>query len=171
MRIRINKYLADKGIASRRAVDDFIAERRIAVNGVVLDKPGAMVGEEDVITIDGKRISTESKKNVYILFNKPMGCITTNSDTHGRKTVAEYVRCGVRIFPIGRLDKDTTGVLLLTNDGELANRLMHPKYSVEKLYQAHLDKPMTEAHKKRFESGIMLDVKKTVPCAVRYVVT
>lgn len=169
MHIRINKYLADNGIASRRAIDKLISDGRITVNGVVLVKPGYIVKDEDVILFDGKKIKIGLKKNVYILFNKPTGCITTNTDTHGRKTVLDYIGCGARVFPIGRLDKDTTGVLLLTNDGDLAHKLMHPKYSVEKIYQAYLDKPLTSEHKKRFESGIMLDAKKTTPCVVKYV--
>lgn len=170
MRVRINKYLADHGIASRRAIDALIARKKISVNGVVLDKPGMKVGEDDVIEIDGKHIgSIAKKKYVYIILNKPAGCITTSSDPQGRKTVLDYVRCGTRIFPVGRLDKDTTGILLLTNDGELANKLMHPKYSVEKIYQAFLEKPLAAKDKKTFESGIMLDGKVTACCTVGYV--
>ncbi len=168
MEIRINKFLADRGIASRRAVDELITQRRIAINGVILEQPGIKVSETDSVAIDGKRIETASKKHVYVLFNKPAGCITTASDTHGRKTVMDYVKIDARIFPIGRLDKDTTGILLLTNDGDLANLLMHPRYSVEKVYRVGLDKPLTERDKKRFEGGIMLDDKKTAPCQVQY---
>lgn len=145
-----------------------IAEKRITVNGVPLDKPGIKVSEADVIAIDGKKISTRSKKNVYILLNKPADCITSASDTHGRETVLDYVQVKERIFPIGRLDKDTTGALLLTNDGELANLLMHPRYSVEKVYRAHLDKSFADKDKKKFESGIFLDGKKTAPCETRF---
>lgn len=170
MKVRINKYLADHGIASRRAIDKLIAEKRITVNGNILDKPGMKVGEDDIIEIEGKRIgNTAKKKHVYILLNKPARCITTSSDPQGRKTVLDYVRCGTRVFPIGRLDKDTTGALLLTNDGELANRLMHPKYSVEKIYQALLDKPLTAKDKKLFESGILLAGKVTARCTIRHV--
>ncbi len=169
MPIRINKYLAGCGVASRRTIDKLIAEKRIAINGVVLQKPGSLVEEGDSVTVDGKQIEGQSKNGITILLNKPTGCITTSSDPQKRKTVLDYVQCGVRVFPIGRLDKDTTGVLLLTNDGELAHMLMHPRYSVEKIYQAHLDKPFIEAHKKRFESGVVLDDKKTTPCHTRFV--
>ncbi len=169
MPIRINKYLAECGVASRRAIDRLIAEKRIAINGVVLQKPGVLVKEGDSVTVDGKRIEERSKNAITILLNKPTGCITTSSDPQKRKTVLDYVQCGTRVFPIGRLDKDTTGVLLLTNDGELANKLMHPRYSAEKVYRAHLDKPFTETHKKRFESGVVLDDKKTTPCHTRFV--
>jgi len=168
MEVRINKFLADKGVASRRAIDVLIAEKRITVNGVPLGKPGLKVSEMDDIAIDGKKIVTKSKKNVYILLNKPTECITSVSDTHGRDTVLDYVQVKERIFPIGRLDKDTTGVLLLTNDGELANVLMHPRYSVEKVYRAHLDKSLTEKDKQRFESGIFLDGKKTAHSETRF---
>lgn len=168
MRVRINKYLADHGIASRRAIDKLITEKRVTINGIILDKPGMKVGKDDVIEIDGKRIGNSAKKYITILFNKPTECITTSSDPQGRKTVLDYVRCGARVFPIGRLDKDTTGALLLTNDGELANKLMHPKYSVEKVYQALLDKSLTAKDKKTFESGIVLDGKVTARCTIRY---
>lgn len=168
MQARINKFLADRGIASRRAVDELIAQRRIAVNGVILEQPGTKVSEKDSITVDGKRVETRSRALVYVLLNKPLDCITTVSDTHGRKTVLDYVKTSERVFPIGRLDKDTTGVLLLTNDGDLANTLMHPRYSVEKVYRVGLDKPLTERDKKRFEAGIMLDDKKTAPCQAQY---
>ncbi|MBI4599306.1 rRNA pseudouridine synthase [Candidatus Uhrbacteria bacterium] len=179
MQIRINKFLADKGIASRRAIDAMIADGRITVNGGRLEKPGYLVQKGDRITIDGKAVSAEQKKEyVYILLNKPAGCITTSKDTHGRKTVLDYVKIRKRIFPIGRLDKDTTGVLPLTNDGDLANALMHPRHEVEKVYRAYVNKPFSAADKKRFESGIMLDNRsarggsalggKTAPCTTRF---
>jgi pseudouridine synthase len=167
MEIRINKFLADHGIASRRAIDALIAEKRIAINGVPLEKPGAKVRSSDIITLDGKRIIVETKRYVTILLNKPTDCITTARDTHGRKTVLDYIKVRSRVFPIGRLDKNTTGVLLLTNDGDLSNMLMHPRYSIEKIYRAYLDKPLDSRHKNEFESGLVLDGKKTAPCTVR----
>lgn len=169
MEIRINKFLADYGIASRRTIDSLIASGRVTINGVRLERPGYMVSDGDSIAIDGKRVEIKKKQaSVTILLNKPSGCITTASDTHGRKTVLDCVRVKERIFPIGRLDKDTTGVLLLTNDGELANALMHPRHGVEKVYRALLNKPFISADRKRFESGIMLDKKKTAPCKTRF---
>lgn len=165
MQTRINKFLAERGIASRRAIDEMITKGRITVNGTRLNKLGYLVQKRDRIAIDGKEITSEEKKEfVYILLNKPAGCITTSKDTHWRKTVFDYVTIKERIFPIGRLDKDTTGVLLLTNDGDLANALMHPRHEVEKVYRAYLNKPFSAADKKRFESGIMLDDRKTTTC-------
>jgi 23S rRNA pseudouridine2605 synthase/16S rRNA pseudouridine516 synthase len=168
METRINKYLAQHGIASRRAIDELIAKRKIEVNGVLLTEPGAKVSEKDVITIDGKRMTRAVPPCVYVFFNKPRECITTVSDTHGRKTVLDYIQTDVRLFPIGRLDKNTTGALLLTNDGEMAHILMHPRHVVEKVYHAKLDVPFQERDKKRFEEGIMLDKRKTAPCQARY---
>jgi len=165
--MRINKFLASNGIASRRAIDAYIQKGRIAVNGNVLTKPGYQVQEADVIVLDGKKISQKKKEFAYILFNKPTDCITTNKDTHDRKTVLDFINISARIFPIGRLDKDTTGALLLTNDGELAHTLMHPRYGVEKVYQVQLDKQLVYRDKKILEQGVMLDKKKTVPCDIR----
>ncbi|MBI2484135.1 rRNA pseudouridine synthase [Candidatus Uhrbacteria bacterium] len=168
MPIRINKYLADRGIASRRAIDALIIQRRVTVNGSVLDQPGYQVKPPDVVAVDGKRVTRPVPHRRYIVLNKPLNCITTSSDARGRSTVLDYIDIGERVFPIGRLDKQTTGVLLLTNDGELANTLMHPRYSVEKIYRAYLDKPFTKKDRHCFESGIMLDHKKTASCGARY---
>lgn len=166
---RINKFLAEHGVASRRAVDEMIVHGRIAINGSRIEKPGYIVKEGDSISIDGKAVSAETRRaRIYILLNKPAGCITTSKDTHGRKTIFDYVKVKERIFPVGRLDKDTTGVLLLTNDGELANALMHPRHGVEKVYRAELNKPFAVSDKKLFEKGILLDNKKTARCATRF---
>ncbi|MBI2645079.1 rRNA pseudouridine synthase [Candidatus Uhrbacteria bacterium] len=169
MPIRINKFLADRGIASRRGIDEYIKKKRITVNGIVLQKPGYLVRESDVITIDGKKISTKSNPFVYILLNKPEDCITTAHDTHDRETVFDYIDVDVRVFPIGRLDKNTTGVLIFTNDGELANRLMHPRYAVEKVYRAYLGKPLTDKDKHILEAGVTLDHKRTAPCKISFI--
>jgi len=166
--IRINKYLASLGIASRRAVDALIASRRISVNGALLDEAGYQVQSTDIIAIDGKKISSVRPNYRYLLLNKPLDCITTSSDTHGRNTVMDYIDIKERVFPIGRLDRNTTGVLLLTNDGDFANKLMHPRYSVEKVYHAYLDKPLTKKDRQQFEAGTMLDNKKTAPCSARF---
>lgn len=169
MTVRINKFLAEQGVASRRAIDTMIREGHIAVNGVRLEKPGALITEKDRITLDGRAVlRKQSAQPIVILLNKPTSCITTSRDTHGRKTVLDYIKIKERIFSIGRLDKDTTGVLLLTNDGELANTLMHPRHGVEKVYRAILNKPFVGADKKRFESGVMLDGKKTTPCKAQF---
>ncbi len=165
-KVRINKFLAERGIASRRAVDELISKGRISVNGIVA-MPGMKVGRADTIAIDGKPIGHAQQKRICILLNKPLDCITTSRDTHGRRTVLDVVRVPDRIFPVGRLDKDTTGVLLLTNDGELAHRLAHPRHGIDKIYRAHVNAPLTRDAKKRFEDGMMLDGRQTAPCTVR----
>ncbi|MDO8489889.1 MAG: pseudouridine synthase [bacterium] len=168
MEVRINKFLADHGIASRRAIDVLIVEKRIKVNGSILQKPGYMVSDDDRVVVDGKEIGRKLKKNVYILLNKPSDCVTTAKDSHGRKTVLDCVESEARVFPIGRLDKNTTGVLILTNDGDLANTLMHPRYSVEKVYRAYIDREFMDRDVQIFEAGISLDGKKTSPCSARF---
>jgi len=167
MKVRINKFLADHGIASRRAIDEMISRGRIGLNGTVLAHFGEKVDSSDIITIDGKKIKITQKKNNIILFNKPENCITTSADTHGRTTVLDYIKTDTRMFPVGRLDRNTTGVLLVTNDGDLANALMHPRHVVEKVYRAHLDKPFLERDRKVFEDGVIIDKKKTAPSQAR----
>lgn len=164
--IRINKFLADAGIASRRAVDQMIQDGRVSINGQRA-QAGQKISSDDQISLDGANIHSKEKKYITILLNKPDDCITTTHDERGRKTVLQYVRISERVYPIGRLDRHTTGVLLLTNDGDLANKLMHPRFSVEKTYHAYLDKPLTETHMKKLESGIMLDEKKTAPANLK----
>lgn len=166
MEVRINKFLADHGVASRRAVDELIVEKRVTVNGVTVEKLGRMICDEDRVAVDGREIVREQKHTVSILLNKPPDCITTVTDTHGRKTVLDYIESDVRMFPVGRLDKNTTGVLLLTNDGDLAHTLMHPRYSVEKKYRAYIDKIFLDKDKKVFETGVILEGIKTAPCTI-----
>ncbi|MEK7619484.1 MAG: pseudouridine synthase [Patescibacteria group bacterium] len=168
MEIRINKFLADQGIASRRGSDQLILEKRISVNGVILEKPGHVICDTDRVALDGKEIVRKSKQGVFILLNKPANCVTTAKDTHGRKTVLDCVQSESRIFPIGRLDIHTTGVLILTNDGDLANALMHPRYSIEKEYRAYLDRALTDKDMNKLESGIMLDGVKTSRSRIRF---
>ncbi len=167
MKVRINKFLADHGIASRRAIDRLILEKRITVNGAVLEKPGQMVCDQDSVAVDGKEIQRGEKKLIFILLNKPAHCVTTAKDTHDRKTVLDCVKINARIFPIGRLDMNTTGVLLLTNDGDLAHTLMHPRFSVEKVYRAYIDRAFSDKDKKAFEAGITLDGKQTARCSTQ----
>lgn len=168
MKMRINKFLADHGVASRRAIDKLILEKRVMVNGVVLEKPGRLICDEDRVSVDGKRIVRRPKEHSTILLNKPLNCITTAKDPHGRKTVLDCVESGLRLFPIGRLDSTTTGALLLTNDGDLAYALMHPRFEVEKKYRAYIDRSFTKKDAEAFETGIVLDGKKTAPCTIRF---
>ncbi|CUS82013.1 pseudouridine synthase [Candidatus Kryptobacter tengchongensis] len=164
--IRLNKYLAMCGIASRRKADELIQQGRVAVNGEVITQLGIKIDpRKDKVTVDGKPVKPEEKL-VYIVLNKPKDCITTVKDEKGRRTVLDLVKVKQRIFPVGRLDRNTTGVLLLTNDGELAYRLMHPKYKIEKAYKVEIDKPIKPEDIEKLKRGIMLDGRKTEACDI-----
>lgn len=154
--VRINKFLAEAGVASRRKVDELILEGLVKVNGKLVEEPGVKVSATDFITVNGDPIK-EIKHNIYILLNKPKNIITTTSDDKDRKTVLDIVKKHDRIFPIGRLDRNTTGVLLLTNDGDLAYRLTHPKFEVERTYNVKLDKILLPEHARQISKGIQLD--------------
>ncbi len=142
-KIRLNKYLSNAGIASRRKADDLIKKGQVKVNGNVVTELGMQISKGDRVEYNGKKINPEPF--VYILMNKPKNTITTTKDTAGRKTVVDIIKNKVReqVHPVGRLDRDTTGVLLLTNDGELTQKLTHPAYNKKKIYNATLDKPIT----------------------------
>ncbi|CUU06694.1 ribosomal large subunit pseudouridine synthase B [Candidatus Kryptobacter tengchongensis] len=164
--IRLNKYLAMCGIASRRKADELIQQGRVAVNGEVITQLGIKIDpRKDKVTVDGKPVKPE-EKFVYIVLNKPKDCITTVKDEKGRRTVLDLVKVKQRIFPVGRLDRNTTGVLLLTNDGELAYRLMHPKFKIEKAYKVEIDKPIKPEDIEKLKRGIMLDGRKTEACDI-----
>ncbi len=164
--IRLNKYLAMCGVASRRKADELIQQGRVAVNDQVITQLGVKINpQKDKVTVDGKLVKPEEKL-VYIVLNKPKDCITTVSDEKGRTTVLDLVKVKQRVFPVGRLDRNTTGVLLLTNDGELAYRLMHPKYKVEKAYKVAIDKPIKPEDLEKLRRGIMLDGRMTEACDV-----
>lgn len=155
--VRLNRFIASAGIASRRKADILIREGRVRVNNKVVVEMGVQVNpSKDRVFVDGKQISILDER-VYIVFNKPKDCITTMSDERGRTTVMDYVKLKTRVFPIGRLDRNTTGVLLLTNDGELANQLMHPRYEVKKAYKVTLDRPLTDQDAERLKRGIHLE--------------
>jgi 23S rRNA pseudouridine2605 synthase len=126
---------------------------------------GMQVSPQDTVAVDGKSIS-HKRRSAYLLFNKPKDCITTAKDERGRRTVLEIVNYHDRVFPVGRLDRNSTGVLLFTNDGELAHRLMHPRYGVEKTYYVVLDTPITRAHAKEIEQGVPLDGENIAPCKI-----
>ncbi|MBQ3710343.1 MAG: pseudouridine synthase [Bacteroidales bacterium] len=155
--IRLNKYLADCGVCSRREADDLIKAGCVTVNGEVVTTMGFRVKTNDKVMYGGQTLNREKLR--YILLNKPKGYITTADDPEGRETVMELVRdaCNERIFPVGRLDKNTTGLLLLTNDGDLAKKLTHPSSEVSKLYHVVLDKPLTKNDMLRIADGIELD--------------
>ena len=161
---RINKVLADAGVASRRAADAMIAEGRVQVNGKVVTELGTRVTMTDRVSVDGKIIA-DPARHVYILLNKPKDTITTTKDERGRRTVLDLVEYHDRIYPVGRLDRNTTGILLLTNDGDLAHRMMHPRYQVERFYEVVLDRPLEQKHAKKIAAGVELDNGDTTqPC-------
>jgi len=155
--VRLNKYVADAGVCSRREADKLIAAGEVTVNGEVVTEMGVRVGPEDDVHYNGKLLRKE--KYQYVILNKPRNYITTVSDTHDRKTVMDLVKdaCPERIYPVGRLDRNTTGLLLLTNDGELAKRLTHPSYGVVKTYLVDLDRPLEEYDRLAQLEGLELE--------------
>lgn len=164
--MRINKYLASCGVASRRKVDAMIKEGRVTVNGVRLTEPGIDVTEQDEILVDGRRIEGNEKK-VYYLLNKPKGYVTTVSDEQGRATVLDLIHEDAgRLFPVGRLDANTSGLLIITNDGELFHHLMHPSHHIDKTYRALVQGFFTLAKAERLSKGIDLGDFRTAPAKV-----
>jgi len=155
--IRLNKFLANAGICSRREADEFIQAGVVKVNGEVVTELGVKVKPTDSIMFHNQPVSLERK--VYILLNKPKDCVTTSDDPQERRTVMDLVKgaCPERIYPVGRLDSNTTGVLLLTNAGELASKLTHPKFKKRKIYQVTLNKELSEEDFRTIQDGIQLD--------------
>jgi 23S rRNA pseudouridine2605 synthase len=157
--IRLNRYIAQSGICSRRKADEFIASGQVVVNGEAVTSLGSKVVDGDVVEVNGRRITPKSA--LYLLLNKPENTITTTSDDRGRKTVLDLVDLPEtderRLYPVGRLDRDTKGVLLLTNDGELAHRLMHPRYEVEKLYVVTTKKSFKPHELQLLREGVDLE--------------
>ena len=162
--MRLNAYLARTGVASRRSADELIKAGRVRVNG----QPGELntfVGADDVVELDGEPLARQAL--VHLLLHKPEGVVTTASDPHRRPTVVGLVGHPTRLAPVGRLDMDTTGALLLTNDGPLAHRLAHPRYGVEKVYEAVVEGAPTEGELECLSSGVVLDDSPTAPARVR----
>ena len=166
--IRLNKFLANAGVCSRREADEFITAGVVSVNGVVVTELGTKVKRTDEIKFHDQPVNIERK--VYVLLNKPKDCVTTSDDPQERKTVMDFVKgaCKERIYPVGRLDRNTTGVLLLTNDGDLASKLTHPKYLKKKIYHVYCDKNVTKADLDQIVSGITLDDGEIHADAVSY---
>ena len=166
--VRLNKYLANAGICSRREADDFIQAGVITVNGVVADSLGVKVLPTDDIRFHDQPVRRERK--VYILLNKPKNTVTTTDDPQERHTVIDIVRnaCQERIYPVGRLDRNTTGVLLLTNDGDLAAKLTHPKFHKKKIYAVTLDRELDEVDEAIVRAGVVLDDERIIPDAMEF---
>jgi 23S rRNA pseudouridine2605 synthase len=166
--VRLNKYLANAGICSRREADDFIQAGVITVNGVTVDSLGAKVLPTDDIRFHDQPVRRERK--VYILLNKPKNTVTTTDDPQERHTVIDIIRnaCPERVYPVGRLDRNTTGVLLLTNDGDLAAKLTHPKFQKKKIYAVTLDRELDEVDEAIVRSGVVLDDERIIPDALEF---
>ena len=167
MKQRLHKILAASGIASLRKSEQLIAEGRIQINGQVA-KIGDFADQYvDVILADGNRVSIQQKR--YILLNKPTGYVTTVSDPHGRPTVMDLIDVSERVYPIGRLDVDTEGLLLLTNDGEFAQKMAHPSFEIKKTYRAELSRPLTEECEALLARGVKLDDGPTGPALIKVI--
>ena len=164
--MRINKFLSSLGIASRRAIDKYIEEGRIKVNGVIAST-GIDVTEDDEIYMDNKKIETKRiEEKVYFMLNKPLEVLSASSDDRGRKTVVDLIKTDKRIFPIGRLDYMTSGLILLTNDGELFNRLVHPKSEIYKKYYIKVFGEVKKEEIEELKKGVLLEDGKTLPAKV-----
>ncbi|WP_235938374.1 pseudouridine synthase [Chitinophaga solisilvae] len=167
----LNKYIAHCGLCSRRKAVDFIKDGKVTVNGQTVTEPATKVTAKDVVTLQDKKINL-TKNLVYILLNKPKGFITTTDDPEGRKTVMDLIKGATedeRVYPVGRLDRNTSGLLLLTNDGELAQTLAHPKHNIKKIYQVELDKPLTKGDFEKIIAGLTLEDGVALVDALGYV--
>lgn len=167
-KIRINKYLANMGVGSRRSVDKLISEKKVKVNGKI-SQPGEKIDpQKDRVSVDELEVKTDSDK-VYIILNKPKGVISTSEDEFNRKTVLDLVKSKVRLYPVGRLDENSTGLILLTNDGELTFRLTHPKFETPKVYELLIQGKITETQLDKLRTGVKIKERKTAPAQVEIV--
>lgn len=162
---RLQKVIANSGYCSRRKAEELIKNGKVMVNGKKIEELGFKVDGNDIITVENKILKKENKE--YILLYKPRGVVTTTSDEKGRKTVLDLIETNKRLYPVGRLDYDTSGLLLLTNDGELTNILIHPKNEIDKVYIAKINGIMNGFEIKTLEKGVLIDGKKTAPCKVK----
>ncbi|MBR6401286.1 MAG: rRNA pseudouridine synthase [Firmicutes bacterium] len=168
MAVRLQKYLADAQVASRRRSEEIIQSGRVCVNGQTVTELGTKVDEGDVVTVDGKEVHPADKL-VYIMLNKPEGYVSTAKEQFGRPAVLDLIDCEYRVYPVGRLDHDTSGLLLLTNDGALTYKLTHPKHNIDKTYIAQVEGIPTAAEMKRFSEGLEIDGYTTAPAKIRIV--
>jgi 23S rRNA pseudouridine2605 synthase len=167
--MRLNRFIANAGVCSRREADKYIAAGLVTVNGKIITELGVKVKTTDDIRFDGRKLNAEKK--VYLLLNKPKDFVTTTDDPHAEKTVMDLVKdaCPERIYPVGRLDKSTTGILLFTNDGDMSDRLTHPSHRMKKIYQVTLDKPLTKNDLTRIADGVELEDGIIAADAISYI--
>ncbi len=174
MKVRLQKILADAGIASRRKAEELIREGRVSVNGVVITEMGYKASPtEDHIKVDGKLIKPKTQKFVYFMFNKPKKVMCTVEDPEGRQTIIDFVRTKIkeRVWPVGRLDYHSEGLVILTNDGELTLRLTHPRYKVAKVYEVKVKDLPSEEKLDKLRKGVYLEDGKTQPCEITFIKT
>jgi 23S rRNA pseudouridine2605 synthase len=164
--MRLGKHLAHAGVASRRASEALVTEGRVTVDGAVITDPARDVSGEETIAVDGELVRAPGARVVYAL-HKPPGVVSTAADTHGRRTVVDLVPSGQRLYPVGRLDADSTGLILLTNDGDLAYALTHPRFEVPRTYRARVEGRPSERALRALREGVELDDGRTAPAHVR----
>ncbi|MEG2348252.1 MAG: pseudouridine synthase [Clostridia bacterium] len=164
--IRINKYIASAGVCSRRKADELVKSSKVSINGNIVTDLATLVNHKDIVKIDEKKILINEKK-VYIMLNKPIGYITTNDEQFGRKCTLDLIHEKVRVFPVGRLDMDTEGLLILTNDGKFANELMHPKNNVEKVYIVTYAGQLSKEQIESLKNGVDIGEYTTKPAKVK----
>ena len=163
---RVQKVISSSGFASRRKAEDLIREGRVTVNGNIA-KLGDKVSSSDIIMVDKEIITRNNGNYKYFILNKPRGVVTTTKDDKGRKTVLDLIDSNVKVYPVGRLDYDTTGTLLLTNDGNLCNKLIHPSNNIEKVYLAKIKGFLSKENAEKLQKGVVIDNYKTSPCKVK----
>lgn len=167
--VRLQKYMAECGVASRRKCEELIQMGKVKVNGHVAEIGCKINPKKDLVTVRGKKINKEEKM-YYIMLNKPRGYVTTVSDELGRKTVMDLVNVDARVYPVGRLDKDSEGLLILTNDGSFANALTHPKHNYAKVYRVTVRPKVTDEILDKLRNGIEIDGRKTSPCDINVII-
>ena len=164
--MRINKFIATKTAYSRRKADELIKEKKVKINGKVLENLAYTANDDDEVELDGRIISDIKVKKYYYLFNKPKNVVSTVSDEFGRYCITDFFPPDISVFPVGRLDYDSRGLIIVTNDGDLANKIAHPSHHVKKTYIATLDGRLSEVQMKKFSEGVVIDSKKTLPAEI-----